>query len=288
MNALLRAALVGTAIGLVEVLIQLYGPEDDFTGANTMLLAPFPVGLALGWLIRLPRWWQVAILAPFVNIAIIAFALSSLTFPDIMDLGMLPGSLIFAAIGASGHVAAAAMLVPGNGRLRSSAIGAVVIGFTGMFLGQGAIAEAARTQRLAHSGIPLMELDTQEYRPTHLTEWFGALDDGPPSVALSYERLRDRSEIDLYLMPETTASPRAACTQPVPGVTFRTDVPGTCRQVSADVWVRTETAYTRVFTKHGNALIQVASETVSEADLLAVLPTLRASTAEGLATIGEI
>ncbi|GAA3091448.1 hypothetical protein [Streptosporangium carneum] len=244
MNALFRAALVGTAIGLLEVLIYLYGPEDDFTGANTMLLAPFPVGLTLGWLIRLPRWRQVAILAPFVNIAIITLALHNLTFTDIMDLGMLPGSLIFAAIGASGHATAAAMLVPGSRTLRSSVIGAVVIGFAGVSLGQDAIAEVARTRRLAHSGIPLMELGAQEYRPTHLTEWFGEFEDGPPSVELSYERLRDRSEIELYLMPGTAASPQAACTEPVPDVTYRADIPGACRQASTDVWAHTETTYT--------------------------------------------
>ncbi len=288
MNALFRAALVGIAIGLMEVLIYLYGPEDDFTGSNTMLLAPFPAGLALGWLIRLPRWWQVAVLAPFVNIAIIALALRNLAFSDLMDLGMLPGSLMFAAVGAGGHVAAAAMLVPANWKLRSSVIGAVVVGFTGVSLGQDAVAEAARTQRLTHSGIPLMELGAQEYRPMYLTEWFGELEDGPPSVELSYKRLRDRSEIELYLMSGTAASPEAACTEPVPDVTYRADIPGACRQVSADVWVRTETAYTRVFAKHGNALVQVASETVPEADLLTVLPTLRSSTAEDLAAVGEI
>ncbi|MEV4249134.1 hypothetical protein AB0J63_37675 [Streptosporangium canum] len=287
MNVLLRAALVGTIIGLVEVPIYLYGPEDDFTGANTMLLTPFPVGLVLGWLIRLPRWWQVAILAPFVNIAIITLALHNLTFPEIMDLGVLPGSLVFAAIGAGGHVAATAMLVPGDRTLRASVVGAVVIGFAGMSLGQDAIAEAARARRLAHSGIPLIELGVQEYRPTHLAEWFGELEDGPPSVGLHYERLRDRSTIELYAMPETAASPQAACTQPVPDVTSRPDITGTCRQVSAGVWVRTETAYTRVFAKHGNALVQVTSDTVSEADLLAVLPTLRSSTAEELAAVGE-
>jgi len=287
MNVLFRAALVGTVIGLVEVPIYLYGPEDDFTGANTMLLAPFPVGLVLGWLIRLSRWWQVAILAPFVNIAIITLALHNLTFPEIMDLGVLPGSLVFAAIGAGGHVAAAAMLVSGDRTLRASIVGAVVIGFAGMSLAQDAIAGAARAQRLAHSGIPLIKLGVQEHRPTHLAEWFGELEDGPPSVGLHYERLRDRSTIELYAMSETAASPQAACTRPVPNVTFRPDITGTCRQMSAGVWVRTETAYTRVFAKHGNTLVQVTSDTVSEADLLAVLPTLRSSTAEELAAVGE-
>ncbi|MET9063875.1 hypothetical protein [Streptosporangium sandarakinum] len=288
MRVLFRAALVGTVIGLMEVLLYFYGPEDDFTGANTMLLTPFPAGLILGWSIRLPRWWQVAVVAPFVNIAIIALALHDLTFPDIMDLGVLPGSLIFVAIGVGGHVAAAAILVPGNWTLHASVVGAVVIGFAGMSLRPDVIAEAARARRLAHSGIPLIELGVQEYRLTHLTEWFGELEEGPPSVALSYERLRDRSEIDLYVMPKTAASPQAACTQPVPDVTYRPDVTGTCRQASADVWVRTETAYTRVFAKYGNALVQVTSDTVEEAGLLAALPTLRSSTAEKLAAVGEI
>ncbi|SPL94832.1 unnamed protein product [[Actinomadura] parvosata subsp. kistnae] len=43
-----------------------------------------------------------------------------------------------------------------------------------------------------------------------------------------------------------------------------------------------------MFAKHENALVQVASDRVSEADLLLILPTLRRTTAEELAAIGEI
>ncbi|WP_327088371.1 hypothetical protein OIE66_39635 [Nonomuraea sp. NBC_01738] len=288
MNALCRAAIVGSAIGLMEVFIHLYGPEDDFTGSNVMLLAPFPAGLLLGWLIRLPRWWLVAALAPFVNIAIIVLALQGLTFPDVMDLGVLRGSLLFATIGAGGHVAATAMLVQADRILRFSVIGALIIGFVGMRWNSDAISAAARERRLAQSGLPLIDLGSQQYRSIYLTEWFGELEEGPPSIELGYARLRDQAEIELYVMPRTVASPQAACTEPVPDVTHRPDITGDCRQVSTDVWVRTESSSTRVFAKHGNALVQVASESVSEADLLSILPTLRPTTAKELAAIGEI
>ncbi|MGR6924194.1 hypothetical protein ACU635_58860, partial [[Actinomadura] parvosata] len=78
------------------------------------------------------------------------------------------------------------------------------------------------------------------------------------------------------------------CSEPLPDVANRPDVSGSCRQVSTDVWVRTESAGTRVFAKHENALVQAASDRVSEADLLLILPTLRRTTAEELAAIGEI
>ncbi|MEV0597612.1 hypothetical protein [Nonomuraea cavernae] len=288
MNALCRAAIVGSVIGLMEVFLQVHGPEDDFTGANVMLIVPFPAGLLLSWLIRLPRWWLVAAVAPFVNIAIIVLALRGLTFAELLDLGLLPGSLIFATIGAGGHVAATAMVVQVDRTLRFSVIGALIIGFGGMSLSKDAILEAARERRLAQSGLPLIDLGSQQYRPTQLAEWFGEWEEGSPSIGLYYVRLRDQAEVELYVMPATVASPRAACAEPVPDVTHGPDTAGSCRQVSTDVWVRRENTFTRVFAKHSSALVQVASESVSEADLLAVLPALRPTTAKELAAIGEI
>jgi hypothetical protein len=288
MNVLIRAALVGTVIGLVEVCIHFYKVEDDFRAANTLIFTPFLVGLLLGWLVRLPRWWQVAILAPFLNGAIIIIALQDIGLREVTELGVLLGCFVFAAIGIGGHVAAAAMLVPGNRIFRASVVGSVIIAFTGVFLSQNAIAETARTRRLAHSGVPLLALGVQEYRPTRLTESFDESSEEPPSVELHYERLRDRSEIDLYVTPESAGLPKDACLQPVPLVSYGPDTSGTCRQVSATVWARTEPAQTRVFAKHGDALVQITSETVSEADLLAVLLTLRPSTAEELAAVHQI
>lgn len=288
MSALYRAAIVGIAIGLMEVLVHFHGPEDDFTGANVMLLAPFPAGLLLGWLVRLPRWWLVAVVAPFVNIAILALALRGLTAPELMDLGVPSGSLIFAAVGAGGHVAATAMVMQGDRLLRLSVIGALIVAFAGVAWSSDDISEAARERRLVRSGLPLIGLGSQQYRPVHLTEWFGELEEGPPSIELSYVRPHDQARLELYAMSVTVASPKAACAKPVPDVTYRADITGTCRQVSADVWVRTESSFTKVFAKHGSALVQVASDKVSEADLLAVLPTLRPTAAKELATIGEI
>ncbi|AQZ66999.1 hypothetical protein BKM31_41065 [[Actinomadura] parvosata subsp. kistnae] len=272
----------------MEVFIHLYGPEDDFSGAGAMFLAPFPAGMILGWVVGLPRWWLIAVAAPFVNMAIIVLGLRGLTVPELMELGSLPGSLMFAAIGAGGHIAATAMLGQVDRTLRLSVIGALVVGFAGMSWNTDAIREAARAQRLAHSGIPLIGLGSQQYRPVHLAEWFGEWEAGPPSIELSYARLRDRAEIQLYVMPGTVGVPQTACSEPLPDVANRRDVSGSCRQVSTDVWVRTESAGTRVFAKHENALVQVASDRVSEADLLLILPTLRRTTAEELAAIGEI
>ncbi|WP_125647818.1 hypothetical protein [Nonomuraea sp. WAC 01424] len=288
MNALCRAVIVGSVIGLMEVFLYLNRSEDDFTGTNVMLLAPFGAGLLLGWLIRLPRWWLVAALAPFVNIAIIVLALRDLTLPDIMDLGVLRGSLLFATIGVGGHVAATAIMVQMDRTLRFSVIGALIIGFVGMFWNRDAISEAAGERRLTQSGLPLIDLGSQQYRSIYLTEWFGEWEMGLPSIELGYARLRDQAEIELYVMPRTVASPQAACTEPVPDVTHRPDITGVCRQVSTDVWVRTESSSTRVFARHGGALVQVASDTVSEADLPSILPMLRPATARELAAIGGI
>ncbi len=271
----------------MEVLVHLYGPEDD-TGAPLLLLAPFPAGLLLGWLVRLPRWWLVAVVAPFVNIAILVLALRGLTIPDLMDLGVPSGSLIFAAVGAGGHVAATAMVMQGDRLLRLSVLGALIVAFAGVAGSSDEISEAARERRLVRSGLPLIGLGSQQYRPVHLTEWFGEVEEGPPSIGIYYARLRDQVEIELYVMLATIASPKAACAEPVPYVTQLADVTGSCRQVSTDVWVRTEGTLTRVFAKRGSALVQVASDKVSEVDLLAVLPTLRPATAKELAGIGEI
>jgi hypothetical protein len=242
----------------------------------------------LGRLIRLPRWGLVAVLAPFVNVAIIVLALRGLTIPELLDLGVLRVSLLFATIGAGGHVAAAAMLVQADRTLRFSVVGALIIGFAGMSWNKDAISVAAREQRLAQSGLPLIDLGSQQYRFMYLTERFGEWEEGPPSFEVGYVRLRDQAEIELYVMTGTAASPQAACSEPVPDASYTPDVPGDCRHVSTDVWVRTETSVTRVFAKHGDALVQVASDRVSEADLLSILPTIRPTTAKELAAMGEV
>ncbi|GII89000.1 hypothetical protein Ssi03_69900 [Sphaerisporangium siamense] len=288
MSALWRAVLVGAAIGVGELLVYLNGPEDDWTKTVTLFFAPFPMGLALGWLVRLPRWWAVAILAPFVNTAFLVLVFDGQTLFYIEDLGMKPMILTFVGIGVCGHAAAAAVVVEGDRTLRVSVVGAVLVGSVATSWSRDAIAEAARARRLTYAGVPLIAPALRDYRLTDLDEWFDGVLVGPPSFGLAYEHVRDRSEIDVYVMSATAASPQASCAEPVPDVTNRPDVTGTCRQVSPDVWVRREAVSIRVFARHGDALLQIASDNTPEADLLAVLPTIRPTTAEELAAVGEI
>ncbi|MEV0821787.1 hypothetical protein [Nonomuraea rubra] len=283
MGGLLRAAIAGIAIGLMELFLYLHEPNDESVAP---LLAPFPAGLLLGRLLRLPRWWLGAALAPFLNIAIIALALRGLTFPDLLDVGVLPTALVFAVIGAGGHMTATALTSRADRMIRYSVIGALVVGFTGMSLSTGAIAEKAREGRLAQSGLPLVVVGSPRYSPVHLAEWYSEWIAGMPSFEIAYDG-PDGAKVELYVMAGTAASPRAACTEPVPGVSHRADEIGRCREVAPEVWVRAEAGWTRVFARHGEALVQVASGTVGEAGLLAVLPTLRPATAQELAAIGE-
>ncbi|MBD3147282.1 hypothetical protein [Microbispora bryophytorum] len=60
-----KAALVGLSIGVADVLVNHYGPEDDFSGAMWVLFTPFPLGMLLAWVTRLPLWGLVAAVAPF-------------------------------------------------------------------------------------------------------------------------------------------------------------------------------------------------------------------------------
>lgn len=60
-----KAALVGLSIGVADVLVNTYGPEDDFSGAMWVLFTPFPLGMLLAWATRLPLWGLVAAVAPF-------------------------------------------------------------------------------------------------------------------------------------------------------------------------------------------------------------------------------
>lgn len=271
----------------MEVLVYFHGPEDDFGSFCAMFITPFPTGLLFGWLVRLPWWGLVAVMAPFVNSAIIALVFHDLTLPELMDFGVLSGSLIFAAIGAAGHVMVMAMAMQGDRMLRLFVIGALMIAFVGVAWSNDEISNAAQEQRLVRSGLPLIGIGSQQYRPLFLHEQLREFEEESPSIEILYERLRGQAMIELYVMLATVASPQAACARPVPDVTYRADISGSCRQVSADVWVRTESTFTRVFTKYGNALVQVASDSVSEVGLLAVVPTLRPTTARELARIGE-
>ncbi|WP_431897322.1 hypothetical protein [Nonomuraea sp. bgisy101] len=137
MNALLRAALAGAVIGLLESILWSHGPEDDGTGAMLMLFVPFPLGLLLCRLAVLPLWGVVAGVAPFIIMLLFGACLERLTMPEIMDFGIVQGTLIFMGIGASGYVAATALVMPGRKVLSLSTTGAVLVLYCAVAVLQG-------------------------------------------------------------------------------------------------------------------------------------------------------
>ncbi|TMR25310.1 hypothetical protein ETD86_01570 [Nonomuraea turkmeniaca] len=282
MHALGKAAVVGAVIGMAEALLQLHGP-DDFTGVVFMLLTPVVLGLLLNWAIALPRWGAVAVVAPFVNIALILVGFGRMTFVEVMDLGVGEGNAIFMMIGASGNVVAAALVGPGSQVLRSVAAGAVAVGFLGVTSHQGTIAGTAQVRRLESSDVPLIALRAKDYELTTIAEQPAGW--APPTMELLYERLSDGAELEVYVMPPGAATPEAACREPVPHFSHVFGEAGTCRKVWSDVWVRTEDTYARVFALREGGLVQLASQTVPENDLITLVGAFRQVMAEELAAV---
>lgn len=70
MNALIRAMLVGSVVGLAQVLLHLHGPRDLAANELPMFFLPLPLGMLLAWYGRLPRWWLVALLGQCVVIVL--------------------------------------------------------------------------------------------------------------------------------------------------------------------------------------------------------------------------
>jgi hypothetical protein len=266
---------------MAETLLELHGPHEDLTAMSATFLTPVVLGLLLNWAMRLPRWGAVAVVAPFVDGLL---RLAGFGLVDVMDLGVWQGAAIFMMIGASGNVAAVSMVGPGDRPLRAAAGGAVAVAFLGVASHHALIEETAQQRRLEASGIPLVVAAVQDHELTSVADWSDGLS-VTPAIALVYDRPAARfsgwSQVEIYVMPATAATPEAACRAPRPLFTGSFD--GECRMVAPGVWARREARAIRVFAVRENGLVQVASETVPERGLVAVLGTFRHVTAAELA-----
>lgn len=274
--------MAGAVVGLVETFLQLHDPDDGW-----MFFAPFLAGLVLNWATGVPRWGGVAVVAPFVNIVLLLAGFWHLSPAEIMDLGVWQGSALFMVVGASGNLVAAALVGPGATAIRTAVAGAVAVAFMGVGAHQGAMDETAQARRLGASGIPLLAATVPGHELTTLSERFRYAEE-QPSIELVYERHSDGSELEMYVMRPTAATTvEAACREPVPEVTGMMGTSGTCRKVSNHVWVREEEACTRVFALRDGALVQLASETMPENDLIALTGRFRPVTAAELAALDD-
>ncbi|MFE3448706.1 hypothetical protein ACFXJ8_07180 [Nonomuraea sp. NPDC059194] len=277
MYTLFRAGLVGAIVGLEAGLLFTDGPEDSFFGTIAILLVPFSLGVLLCWLAMLPFWGVVAGATPLALIAVGTLCLPGLTYAEVMSYGTVPVTLVFAAIGVSGYVAMTALIMPGHWAIRSMTVGAVVVAYLAVGALQGEIGQAARAQVIERSGVPLVA-------PTLKDHELGWVDDEelPAALGLVYFRTRDGSSVDVSIRPGNAATPETACVKP-PSTWMPVMEPNArCRRVATDVWVRTDETYTTVVARHGAALVQVTSEEMTEAELLAVLPTFHVVEAERL------
>lgn len=267
MNALIRAAIAGAVVGLAEAAAYGLALEDELLAVVALLYGPFPLGMLLCRLGRLPHWGVVAALGPFGAVAFFVGAHSHLSFSTIMEFGEWRGGLILMAIGACSYAFAAGLVMPMHRAVRVSVLGVIAAAYIAAWSTQDVIALAARTQVMARAGVPVIAPDLPGYRLTRA-------DGEDTSLFLSYERQRDHSDLIISIEPKSETTLELACEVGIADSVLDDYTP-TCRKVSAGIWIRTETIRTTVLTTHGNALVEVGSDTASEAELLAVLPTFR-------------
>ncbi|GLW99507.1 hypothetical protein Misp02_35940 [Microtetraspora sp. NBRC 16547] len=293
-----RAALVGTAIGVVEILIlvgaRLIPDEESALWALlAMAVVPFPLGLLLGRAARLRLWGFVGIFAPFAMFAFVSVAMIPV-FPA--DDRWWVGAIFVSAT--AGFLVTAWLFTEGSWVPRVFAAGAMLLSYVAVPLAGDAIRESERIRQLKNSGVPLIAAVIPGYQLTRV------MDIGQ-SVELTYEHgeFSDSgySEISIDVRPATSATPEAACARPLPHRADESSIP--CRRISADVWVRTEATHVQawdkarlafawteatrrsVFARRGDALVMIESYEACEAELLAVLSTFRPTTAEELVAV---
>ncbi|WP_344978444.1 hypothetical protein [Streptosporangium fragile] len=289
MKTLIRAASVGAVIGAAEILIPIYykpggGEFAGFAILGAVAFVPFPLGLLLCWVAKLRLWGAVAVLAPFT---MFAFTLFELTLAPYADHAVYRSLTVFAGA-VAGYLVTAWVFTPGNWVPRVLAVGAIVFAYPVSSLVDDAMRESERIRDLAGSGVPLIAPVIPGYRLAYVNDSLSR-----QAIELTYQHEEfsngHRRQIEIDVRPGTAATPEAACARPYPAWDYESTVP--CRQVATGVWVRTGTSKDRegaegprttVFATHGDALVQVESHQASEAELLAVLPTFRPTTAAEL------
>ncbi|MEU4231834.1 hypothetical protein AB0F17_46705 [Nonomuraea sp. NPDC026600] len=279
MNAAARAALVGAVVGLAQFVI-LYWRGDDIGSLDALALIALPYGLGffLSWWGRLPRWWGVATAGPAVTAAFLLANIFVLRIPEIRDLGDWQTALCLMALGATAYLAAGGIFMPVHRGLRGLLIAGVAVAYVAVWSAPDVIADAARANRLARAEVSLITPTLPDHRLGYLEYVHGWLE-------LSYEGLNDHSRIDVAVGPGSTATPKAACANPVPWDDIQEHAK--CRQVSPGIWLRSGESQKLIFATHGDALVRVESPTMSEKELIAVLGTFHPVEAEELARLYE-
>lgn len=294
MSVLGRAALAGVAVGVGDVLATV--AAGFVPGAVAMLLtlvlAPLLFAPPAAWAVRLPGWPLTAFLAVLVMYpaAIVTFTL--VFTPPVKEflagrlaewawLGLL--GLLVVVSTTFGFALAAWIRLPGTVLPRAVAGGAVVVALLAVWPVSEVIERQWRAWQLERSGLPLIAPDLPGYRLTYdpIGLMLGRL-----SLVYTQETGDDRSTIEVRVMPASVATPAAACAKPFEDLPVH-GPSGRCRQVSAEVWARTDDDLTTVYARHGDALVHLDSFDVTEAELLAVLSRFRPVTAEELAAAAD-
>ncbi|MEV4174389.1 hypothetical protein [Nonomuraea sp. NPDC049709] len=278
MNALIRIALVGAVIGLGEsVLVVCVSERNVLLAFLAMVFVPFPVSMALCWWGKLPHWWLVSVLGPMIVIFYFLLTLAvgvDASLAGDLGIGEWGGRLILMGVGAGAFTFAGALVMPMHLALRLTTLGVVVALCTASWVGADVIRMAGVTWQMASKGVPVVAPDLPEHRLV-----FADLEEGAVAdvLGLSYERRFDQGDLSVFVASVHEKTAREACESQsrLDGTRVGEGLPATCREVWGGSWVRTEVGSTSVLAVRGDALVEVHSAWATEAQLLAVLPTIR-------------
>jgi hypothetical protein len=263
MNALIRAMLVGSVVGLAQVLLHLNGSRDLAANELPMFFLPLPLGMLLAWYGRLPRWWLVALLGQFAVIVLHVGMLSTVPASVVMHFGAWQGGLVLMLAGACGYAMGAGLAMPVNTALRVSAVGVAASLVLAAWSNQNVIALAALAQEMADEGTPFLAPEVPGYRLEEATNQGGKL-------RLEYE-LPDEFTPSLWAEVRPDAwSPQEACE-----ADLNDPDDEECVEVSPGVWALHDPYARAVYTSYDDVVLVVTAEEAREGDLLAVLSSFR-------------
>ncbi|MFI9594623.1 hypothetical protein [Nonomuraea sp. NPDC052265] len=260
MNALIRAALVGTVVGLAQAIIAFHGPGDAVGNLLLMLFATLPLGMLLSWYGMLRNWWLASLLGQFALIALYVGLTMTVPVSVLVGFGGWRVGLIAMAAGACGYALGAGIALPVAAPVRVSAVGVAASLFLAAWSNQEVIALAAQSQAMAGRDTANVVPDLPGFRLVEV-DVFG------PELSLRYERATATVLVDVS--PETMSPEQACDDEVIP----REDM--TCVEAAPDLWILRGDYGSTVFTAHEDTLVRLSSEDVHEKRLLAAADTLR-------------
>ncbi|MEV2267883.1 hypothetical protein [Nonomuraea africana] len=296
-TSVVRGAVVGLVVGLAVAAIHADAAAQDHEFGTelyylAMLAVPFPLGGGAARLLRMSRWGVVSIIGAIATLLLGTAVWRVVPENTLFGVDDPRAGGVWVLAGLIGYLAATWWARETGGWWgRITIAGLLVTAQVATLQVEEPLRRSREVSAFERAGVPLVAPEVAGHTLNRAEVWSGDQEEGGSAILLEYERGRGDaydstwSQVRVFVRPVSAATPEAACATPYPLLMWGTEG-GPCRSAGGGRWVRQDPdGVTAVFARHGNALVQLDSGSASEADLLAVLRTVRPVLAVTLANV---